>query len=50
MTTNPYLHFDRIAEELMIAMEENASQHPDKIFDIKQVVAEDHLVAVHSHL
>ncbi len=45
---NPYSR--GTAKELMKAMEENGKQMPNKIFEIKHVVAEGDLVAVHSHL
>lgn len=45
---NPYFRGD--ANSLMIAMEENASKNPDKSFEVKRVIAEGNLVAVHSHV
>ena len=45
---NPY--FEGSAETLMAAMEENARQNPNKTLDVKQVIAEGDLVAVHSHV
>ncbi|KAB8126114.1 nuclear transport factor 2 family protein [Gracilibacillus oryzae] len=45
---NPYYRGD--AESLMLAMEENATKNPDKIFEVKRVIAEDDMVAVHSHV
>ena len=45
---NPY--FEGSAETLMTAMEENASENPDKTLDVKRAIAEGDLVAVHSHV
>ena len=45
---NPY--FEGSAESLQAGMEENASQNPDKVLDVKRVIAEGELVAVHSHV
>jgi predicted SnoaL-like aldol condensation-catalyzing enzyme len=45
---NPYFRGDK--ESLMKAMEENAIENPDKILDIRHIVAEDNMVAVHSHI
>jgi predicted SnoaL-like aldol condensation-catalyzing enzyme len=45
---NPY--FDGSAEALMTAMEENARENPNKTLDVKRVIAESDLVAVHSHV
>lgn len=42
---NPYFRGD--AESLMAAMEENASQHPDKFFEVHQALEDGNLVAVH---
>lgn len=38
------------AESLRKAMEENASYYPDKIFDVKQVMAEGDRVMLYSHV
>jgi predicted SnoaL-like aldol condensation-catalyzing enzyme len=45
---NPY--FEGSAETLMAAMEENARDNPNKTLDVKRAIAEDDLVAVHSHI
>ncbi|PMC37930.1 polyketide cyclase [Bacillus sp. UMB0899] len=45
---NPYFRGD--AESLMLAMEENASKNPNKIFEVKRVIGEGDIVAVHSHV
>lgn len=45
---NPY--FEGSAETLMTAMEENARENPNKTLDVKRVIAEGDLVAVHSHV
>ena len=45
---NPF--FEGSAEALMSAMEENARQNPDKIFDVKHAIAEGTFVAVHAHV
>lgn len=45
---NPWFKGD--ADTLMIAMEEEGIRNPTKIFDIQRSIAEDELVAVHSHL
>ncbi len=45
---NPYFRGD--AESLMIAMEENAAQNPNKILTVKQAIQEGKTVAVHSHV
>jgi predicted SnoaL-like aldol condensation-catalyzing enzyme len=34
----------------MTAMEENARENPNKTLDVKRVIAEGDLVAVHSHV
>lgn len=34
----------------MLAMEENAANHPHKIFEVKQAIEEGNSVAVHSHV
>lgn len=43
---NPF--FEGSAEALMKGMEENARQNPNKTLDVKHVIAEGDLVAVHS--
>lgn len=45
---NPY--FEGSAAALMIAMQENAHENPNKTLDVKRVIAEGDLVAVHSHV
>ncbi len=45
---NPYFRGD--AESLMTAMEENAAENPDKIFEVKHSVEEGDTVMVHSHV
>jgi predicted SnoaL-like aldol condensation-catalyzing enzyme len=45
---NPY--FDGSARALMVGMEENTRQSPEKILKIKHVITEDEFVVVHSHL
>ena len=45
---NPYFRGD--AESLMLAMEENAAQNPNKIFEVKQAIQEGNTVAVYSHV
>ena len=45
---NPY--FPGTAEALSVAMQKNADQFPQKAIDIKHVLAEGDLVAVHAHI
>lgn len=45
---NPY--FEGTAEALLAGMLENAQKNPDKIFEVKQAIAEDDRVVVHSHV
>ena len=45
---NPYFPGD--AEALKAAMEENAADFPQKAIDIKHVLADGDLVAVHAHV
>ncbi|TMU87294.1 nuclear transport factor 2 family protein [Bacillus sp. BHET2] len=45
---NPYFRGD--AKSLMTAMEENAEENPDKIFEVKRTIEEGENVAVHSHV
>ena len=45
---NPY--FEGSAAALMTAMQENARENPNKTLDVKRVIAEGDLVAVHSHV
>lgn len=44
------INFKGDAETLMKAMEENAEQFPDKIFDMKHAFEDKNFVAVHSHV
>jgi predicted SnoaL-like aldol condensation-catalyzing enzyme len=43
-------YFPGDAEPLMKGMEENAKQNPDKSFDIKRVLRDGNLIAVHGHV
>ena len=45
---NPFFHGD--ADSLMLAMEENATKNPHKVFEVKSVIGEGDMVAVHSHV
>ncbi|SHG53515.1 nuclear transport factor 2 family protein [Ornithinibacillus halophilus] len=45
---NPFFQGDR--ESLILAMEEDAAQNPDKSLEVKHAIAEDDLVTVHSHM
>ncbi|KPB05703.1 nuclear transport factor 2 family protein [Bacillus sp. CHD6a] len=45
---NPYFRGD--AESLMLAMEENAVQSPNKTLEVKHAIVEENTVAVHSHI
>ncbi|WP_205831492.1 nuclear transport factor 2 family protein [Bacillus sp. RO2] len=45
---NPYFRGD--AESLMVAMEENAVQSPNKTLEVKHTIADGNTVAVHSHI
>lgn len=45
---NPYFRGD--AESLMLAMEENAVQSPQKTLEVKHAIADENTVAVHSHI
>jgi predicted SnoaL-like aldol condensation-catalyzing enzyme len=45
---NPF--FEGSAESLQAGMEANALQNPDKVLEVKRVIAEGELVAVHSHV
>jgi predicted SnoaL-like aldol condensation-catalyzing enzyme len=44
------VYFKGDAETIMTAMEENAKQVPDKIFEVKRILEDGDLVAVHSHV
>ena len=45
---NPF--FEGSAESLQAGMQANALQNPDKVMDVKRVIAEGELVAVHSYV
>jgi predicted SnoaL-like aldol condensation-catalyzing enzyme len=45
---NPY--FDGSALALLVAMDENARQNPNKVLEIKRTIAEGEFVVVHSHV
>ena len=45
---NPFFRGD--ADSLMLAMEENATKNPHKILDVKRVIEDGNIVAVHSHI
>lgn len=45
---NPF--FEGTAEALRAGMEENARQNPNKVLEVKRVVAEDDFVVIHSHV
>jgi len=45
---NPF--FEGSAESLQAGMEENALQNPHKVLEVKRVIADGELVAVHSHV
>ncbi|WP_338472428.1 nuclear transport factor 2 family protein [Niallia sp. XMNu-256] len=45
---NPYFRGD--AQSLMLAMEESAVMNPHKVFEVKRVIGEGDVVAVHSHV
>ena len=45
---NPF--FEGSAESLRAGMEQNARQNPDKVLEVKQVIAEGDFVVVHSHV
>ncbi|CAM3816864.1 nuclear transport factor 2 family protein [Mesobacillus thioparans] len=45
---NPFFPGD--ADSLMAAMEENAIKNPNKILEVKRVIEEGDIVAVHSHI
>lgn len=45
---NPYFRGD--AESLMLAMEENAVQSPNKTLEVKHAITDGNTVAVHSHI
>ena len=43
-------YFKGDAESLMLAMEENAKEHPQKSLQVHHAIAEGDLVAVHGHV
>ena len=43
-------HFAGDAESLMVPMEENARENPDKVLEVKHALEEGDLVAVHSRV
>lgn len=45
---NPYFGGD--AESLIVAIEENAAENPDKVLEIKHVLHDGDLVAVHARV
>lgn len=45
---NPFFRGD--ADSLMLAMEENAIKNPHKVLEVKRVIRDGELVAVHSHV
>lgn len=45
---NPFFRGD--ADSLMLAMEENAAQNPNKKLEVKRAIEEGDIVAVHSHV
>jgi predicted SnoaL-like aldol condensation-catalyzing enzyme len=45
---NPF--FEGSAESLQAAMAENARQNPEKILEVKRVIAEGDFVVTHSHV
>ncbi|WP_068614605.1 nuclear transport factor 2 family protein [Paenibacillus tuaregi] len=45
---NPFFRGD--ADSLMLAMEENAAQNPDKVLEVKHALQEKDLVTIHSHI
>ena len=45
---NPY--FEGSAQSLASGMANNALQNPDKIFEVKHIIAEGDMVVVHSHV
>ncbi|MBK9637013.1 MAG: nuclear transport factor 2 family protein [Bacteroidetes bacterium] len=43
------VYFKGDAQTLLLATEENAKNNPDKTFEIKRILQDGELVAVHSH-
>jgi len=44
------IYFNGDAETLIVAMEENAKIMPDMVLEVKNILCDDNLVAVHSHV
>lgn len=44
------IYFKGDGESLMIAMEDNATKNPGKMFEIKRALQDGDLVAIHSHV
>jgi predicted SnoaL-like aldol condensation-catalyzing enzyme len=42
--------FEGSAEALRAGMEQNARQNPNKVFEVKRIIAEGDLVVTHSHV
>jgi predicted SnoaL-like aldol condensation-catalyzing enzyme len=45
---NPFFRGD--ADSLMLAMEENATKNPHKVLEVKRVIGDGDIVAVHSYV
>lgn len=45
---NPF--FEGTAESLQAGMDQNARQNPDKVLEVKRVIAEGEFVVTHSHV
>ena len=45
---NPF--YEGSTDALSAGMEENARQNPDKMFEVKRVIAEGDFVVIHSHV
>ncbi|WP_284035806.1 nuclear transport factor 2 family protein [Neobacillus sp. 114] len=45
---NPFFRGD--ADSLMLAMEENAAQNPNKSLEVKRVIEDEDMVVVYSHI
>jgi predicted SnoaL-like aldol condensation-catalyzing enzyme len=45
---NPF--FEGTVEALQVGMKANAQQNPDKVLEVKRVIAEDDFVVTHSHV
>lgn len=44
------LHFKGDRRSLMLAMQENAHRHPNKIFETRKIIAEGDYVVTHSYI